>query len=138
LGRVGAAQSCFDEVIRYCADRKIYDKPLSAFQITQTKIANMATEITKAQLLVWRLGRMKDAGQMRPQHVSMAKRNNVRMALDVARECRTLLGANGITLEYQAGRHACNLETVLTYEGTEEIHGLILGHEFTGEAAYGA
>ena len=137
-GAVGAAQACFDEVIRYCNDRKIYDKPLGSFQITQTKLANMATEITKGQLLVWRLGRMKDAGQMRPQHVSMAKRNNVRMALDVARECRTLLGANGITLEYQAGRHACNLETVLTYEGTEEIHGLILGHEFTGHAAYGA
>lgn len=136
-GAVGAAQACFDEVIRYCADRKIYDKPLGGFQITQTKLANMATEITKGQLLVWRLGRMKDEGIMRPQHVSMAKRNNVRMALDVARECRTLLGANGITLEYQAGRHACNLETVLTYEGTEEIHGLILGHEFTGEAAYG-
>jgi glutaryl-CoA dehydrogenase len=100
------------------------------------KLAEMASEITKAQLLVWRLGRMKDEGPMSPQQVSMAKRNNVKIALDIAREARTLLGANGITLEYHSGRHACNLETVLTYEGTHEIHSLILGQAVTGVPAY--
>ncbi len=135
-GAVGAAQSCFDEACRYSQERHIYDKPLAGFQLTQDKLANMATEITKGQLLVWRLGRMKDEGTMRPVQVSLAKRNNVAMALDVARSARTLLGANGITLEFQSGRHACNLETVLTYEGTHEIHTLILGHEVTGVPAY--
>lgn len=135
-GAVGAAQACFDEALRYTQERQIFQKPLAAYQITQQKFAWMATEITKAQLLVWRLGRMKDAGTMKPHHVSMAKRNNVAMALDVARECRTLLGANGITLEYAAGRHACNLETVLTYEGTHEVHTLVLGHTITGIPAY--
>jgi glutaryl-CoA dehydrogenase len=135
-GAVGAAQACFDEARRYCLERQIFDKPLAAYQLTQKKLAEMATEITKAQLLVWRLGRMKDAGTMKPEHVSMAKRNNVAMALDIARECRSLLGANGITLEFQSGRHACNLETVITYEGTHEIHTLVLGHAITGLPAY--
>lgn len=135
-GAVGAAQACFDEVLRYTNKRIIHGRPLSAFQLTQDKLAEMGTEITKMQLMVWRLAQMKDAGTMRPQHVSMAKRNNVAKALEIARICRSLLGANGITLEYQTGRHMCNLETVLTYEGTHEIHSLILGEEFTGQSAY--
>lgn len=135
-GAVGAAQACFDEARRYSQEREIYDKPLAGFQLTQHKLAEMATEITKGQLLAWRLGRMKDDGTMRPVQVSLAKRNNVAMALDVARSARTLLGANGITLEFQSGRHACNLESVLTYEGSHEIHTLILGHEVTGVPAY--
>ncbi len=135
-GAVGAMQACFQEALRYTGERQIYDRPLSSFQLTQAKLAEIGTEITKGQLLVWRLGRLKDAGALKPQQVSMAKRNNVMKALEAARECRTMLGANGITLEYHAGRHACNLETVLTYEGTHEIHTLILGQAFTGEAAY--
>ena len=135
-GALGAALAGFAEARQYSLDRKIFDKPLAGYQITQVKLAEMATEITKAQLLVWRLGRMKDAGTMRPDQVSMAKRNNVAMALDVARSARTLLGANGITLEFHSGRHACNLETVLTYEGTHEVHTLVLGHAVTGIPAY--
>lgn len=135
-GAVGAAQACFDEVLRYTSERIIHGRPLSSFQLTQDKLADMGTEITKMQLLVWRLAQMKDAGTMTPQQVSMAKRNNAHKALEIARSCRSLLGANGITLEYQSGRHMCNLETVLTYEGTHEIHSLILGQAFTGEAAY--
>jgi glutaryl-CoA dehydrogenase len=135
-GAVGAAQACFDEALRYAKDRQIFDKPLASYQLTQKKLAEMATEITKGQLLVWKLAKMKDAGTMEPHHVSMAKRNNVAMALDIARECRSLLGANGITLEFQAGRHACNLETVITYEGTHEIHTLVLGQALTGIPAY--
>ncbi|HJM38676.1 MAG TPA: acyl-CoA dehydrogenase family protein [Planctomycetota bacterium] len=136
-GAVGAMQACFDEALRYTQERKIYDKPLAGFQLTADKLAEIATEITKAQLLAFRLGQMKDAGTMSPKHVSMAKRNNVAKALEIAHTCRTLLGANGITLEYQAGRHMCNLETVLTYEGTHEIHSLILGHALSGVAPYG-
>jgi len=135
-GALGAAQACFDEVLHYCLERQIFDKPLGAYQLTQAKLADMATEITKGQLLVWRLGRLKDEGKMTPQQVSMAKRNNVAAALDIARQCRGLLGANGITLEFQTGRHMCNLETVMTYEGTHEIHSLILGEAVTGLPAY--
>jgi glutaryl-CoA dehydrogenase len=135
-GAVGAAQACFDEVLRYTDERVIHQRPLSAYQLTQDKLAEIGTEITKMQLMVWRLAQLKDSGKMRPQHVSMAKRNNVNKALEISRTCRGLLGANGITLEYQTGRHMCNLETVLTYEGTHEIHSLILGHEFTGQSAY--
>ena len=136
-GVVGAMQACFDEALRYTQERKIYDKPLAGFQLTADKLAEIATEITKAQLLAWRLGTMKDGGTMTPQQVSMAKRNNVAKALEIAHSCRTMLGANGITLEYQSGRHLCNLETVLTYEGTHEIHSLILGHALSGVPAYG-
>jgi len=135
-GALGAAQACLFEAVDYTQQRQIYGRPLAAFQLTQQKIAEMATEITKAQLMVMRLGRMKDEGTMTPQQVSMAKRNNVKTALDIARDARTLLGANGITLEYHSGRHACNLETVLTYEGTHEIHTLIIGQAVTGCAAY--
>ncbi|MFK5955700.1 MAG: acyl-CoA dehydrogenase family protein [Planctomycetota bacterium] len=135
-GALGAAQACLFEAVDYTQQRQIYDRPLASFQLTQQKIAEMATEITKAQLLVLRLGRMKEEGTMTPQQVSMAKRNNVKIALDIARDARSLLGANGITLEYHSGRHACNLETVLTYEGTHEIHTLIIGQAVTGCAAY--
>ena len=135
-GGLGAAQACFDEVRNYTLQREVFGKPLAGFQITQEKLADMATEITKGQLLAWRLGRLKDAGQATPFRVSMAKRNNVHMALQIARTCRGMLGANGITLEYHVGRHMCNLETVLTYEGTHEIHTLALGEAVTGIQAY--
>lgn len=135
-GAVGAAQACFDEARRYCLEREVFDRPLAGFQITQEKLAEMASEITKAQLLVWRLGRLKDQGQATAVRVSLAKRNNVRMALEVARTCRSLLAASGITLEYHAGRHLCNLETVITYEGTHEIHTLVLGEAVTGIPAF--
>ncbi|MGB0684873.1 MAG: acyl-CoA dehydrogenase family protein [Planctomycetota bacterium] len=135
-GAIGAAQACFDEARRYTLEREVFDKPLAGFQITQVKLAEMATEISKGQLLMWRLGRLKEAGELTPQQVSLAKRNNVAVALDIAREARSLLGANGITLEYQAGRHMCNLETVKTYEGTHEIHSLVLGEAVTGIPAY--
>ncbi len=135
-GAVGAAQSCFQEARRYTLERQIFDRPLAGYQLTQEKLAGMASGITKGQLLAWRLGRLKEEGKLAPPQVSLAKRDNVRMALDVARSARTLLGANGITLEYHSGRHACNLETVLTYEGTEEIHTLILGQAVTGLPAF--
>lgn len=135
-GAVGAAQACFDEARRYSLDRQVFDKPLAGFQLTQDKLAQMGTEITKAQMLNWRLGRLKEAGEMTHSQVSMAKRNNVAMALDAARTCRTMLGANGVSLEFQVGRHACNLESVLTYEGTHEIHTLAIGAEITGIQAY--
>ncbi|TAH35808.1 MAG: acyl-CoA dehydrogenase [Planctomycetota bacterium] len=135
-GAIGAAQACFDEVRNYTLQRQVFDKPLAGFQLTQEKLADMATEITKAQLLAWRLGQLKERGQATPARVSMAKRNNVHMALQIARSARGLLGANGITLEYHTGRHLCNLETVLTYEGTHEIHTLTIGEAVTGIPAY--
>jgi len=135
-GATGAAMAVFDEALEYAKERVVFDKPLAAFQLPQQKLANMATDITLAQLLSLRLGRLKDAGRMTPQQVSMAKRNNVMKALEAARTCRDMLGANGISLEYQVGRHLCNLESVVTYEGTHDIHTLALGHELTGMAAY--
>ena len=135
-GAIGAAQACFDEARRYTLEREIFQKPLAAYQITQDKLAWMATEITKGQLLMERLGRLKDAGKLQPHQVSVAKRNNVDVAIKIARECRTLLGANGVTLEFQTGRHVCNLESVQTYEGTHEVHSLVIGHTVTGIPAY--
>ena len=135
-GGLGAALSCFDEALQYTKERIVFDKPLAGFQIPQQKLANIATEITKGQMLALRLGRLKDAGKMTPQQVSMAKRNNVHMALETARTVRDMLGANGISLEYQVGRHMCNLESVYTYEGTHDIHTLAIGHELTGIPAY--
>lgn len=131
-GVIGAAMACFDEVLSYAVERRMFGRPLASFQLTQAKLADMVTEITKAQLLAQKLGRMKDAGTMRPQHVSLAKRNNVRMALEIARTARGMLGANGISDEYQVMRHMCNLESVDTYEGTYEVHSLILGKSLTG------
>jgi glutaryl-CoA dehydrogenase len=135
-GVIGAALACFDEALRYTQEREIFDRPLAAFQLSQQKLVYMATEITKAQLLSLRLGRLKDQGQATPAMVSMAKMNNVDVALNIARLARDLLGANGIVDDYCPMRHMMNLETVRTYEGTHEIHTLVLGHELTGLPAY--
>jgi glutaryl-CoA dehydrogenase len=135
-GGLGAALACYDEALQYSKERIVFDKPLAGFQLPQKKLADIATEITKGQLLALRLGRLKDAGKMTSRQVSMAKRNNVAMALETARCLRDVLGANGITLEYHTGRHMCNLESVYTYEGTHDIHTLALGHELTGIPAY--
>ena len=131
-----AAEACFDEALRYSKQRIVFDKPLAGFQLAQKKLADMATDISLAQLLALRLGRLKDEGKFTSQQVSMAKRNNVDIALGAARTCRDMLGANGISLEYHTGRHMLNLESVVTYEGTHDIHTLALGHELTGIQAY--
>jgi glutaryl-CoA dehydrogenase len=135
-GALGAALACFDEALEYSKSRIVFDRPLAAFQIPQKKLADMATAITLGQLMALRLGRLKDEGSVTAAQVSMGKRNNVAMALDVARTCRDMLGANGISLEYQVGRHLCNLESVITYEGTHDIHTLALGQELTGHQAF--
>ena len=135
-GAIGAAMSCFDTALKYSKERIQFGKPLAAFQLTQKKLVEMATEISKAQLLSLHLGRMKDDGKIKPVHVSMGKMNNVAMALECARTSRSILGANGITGEYPIMRHMCNLESVYTYEGTHEVHTLILGQHLTGETAF--
>ena len=135
-GGVGAAMACYDEALRYAQQRIMFGRPIAQTQLQQQRLADMLTEITKAQLLVLQLGRLKDAGTMTPQQVSLAKRNNVNMATECAREARRLLGANGILAEYHSMRHMANLESVYTYEGTHDIHGLILGQEITGLPAY--
>jgi glutaryl-CoA dehydrogenase len=135
-GAIGAAMSCFDTALKYSKERVQFGRPLAGFQLTQKKLAEMATEISKAQLLCLHLGRMKDAGTLRPVHVSMGKMNNVAMALECARTSRGILGANGITGEYPIMRHMCNLESVYTYEGTHEVHTLVLGQHLTGESAF--
>ena len=135
FGTVGAAQAVFDEANRYSQVRIQFDRPIARFQLVQNKLVWMANEITKGQLLAWRLGQMKEAGTMKHYHVSMAKRNNCWMALECCRLARDILGANGITDEYQTMRHMCNLESVITYEGTHDIHALIIGRELTGEDA---
>ncbi len=136
-GAIGAAQACYDEALHYTKGREQFGKPLAAFQLVQAKLAQMVSEITKMQLVAWRLGRLKEAGAARPQHVSLAKRNNVGEALKIARVARDMLGANGITAEYQCMRHMCNLESVFTYEGTNDIHTLVLGQDVTGISAFG-
>jgi len=135
-GAIGAAMACYDEAVRYAKDRVMFGKPIGATQIQQVRLAEMLTEITKAQCLVLQLGRLKDAGSMTPQQVSLAKRNNVNMACECAREARRLLGANGILVEYHSMRHLANLESVYTYEGTHDMHSLILGEQITGLAAF--
>jgi glutaryl-CoA dehydrogenase len=135
-GGVGAAQACYDEALNYTKSRTQFDKPLAAFQLVQAKLAQMVTDITGMQLIAWRLGKLKEAGQARPQQVSLAKRHNIGTALKIARTARDMLGANGITAEYQCMRHMCNLESVFTYEGTNDIHTLILGEDVTGIAAF--
>jgi glutaryl-CoA dehydrogenase len=135
-GAMGAARACFDSALEYSKTRVQFDKPIGGFQLTQEKLVNMMLEINKGTLLALHLGRMKDQGTLAPQHVSLGKLNNVREALAIAREARTILGANGITLEYPVIRHANNLESVLTYEGTSEIHTLILGETLTGLKAF--
>ena len=135
-GAVGAAMACYDEAVSYAKTRVMFGRPIGGFQLQQLRLAEMLTEITKAQLLCLQLGRLKDLGTMTPQQVSLAKRNNVSMATDVARETRRLLGANGILAEYQAMRHLANLESVYTYEGTHDVHTLVLGQEITGISAF--
>jgi glutaryl-CoA dehydrogenase len=135
-GAVGAAMACFHEALEYSKERVQFDKPIAGYQLTQRKLADIATEITLAQLLVLKLGRLKDEGVAGFQQISMAKRNNVRKALEIAREARGILGANGISGEYQTMRHMCNMESVDTYEGTYDIHTLIIGHALTGIEAY--
>ena len=136
FGAVGAARDCIDAAQSYVGDREIFGKPLASYQLTQAKLADMTLELGKGMLLAIQLGRMKDAGTIRPEQVSLGKLNNVREAITIARECRTLLGANGITLEYPVLRHANNLESVLTYEGTSEVHQLTIGKALTGVAAF--
>jgi glutaryl-CoA dehydrogenase len=128
--------SCFETAREYALSRIQFDKPIASFQLVQNKLAIMLTEIVKGQLIVWRAGRLKDEGKLDFAQVSLAKRNNVAAALDIAREARDILGANGITDEYSVGRHMMNLETVKTYEGTHDIHALILGQRITGIPAY--
>lgn len=135
-GAVGAAMACYDEAVRYARNRVMFGKPIGGFQLQQARLADMLTEITKAQLLSLQLGRLKDQGKVTPEQVSLAKRNNVNIATEVARETRRLLGANGILAEYQAMRHLANLESVYTYEGTHDVHTLILGQEITGLSAF--
>ena len=135
-GPIGSAIACLREVIAYTADRKLFGRPLAANQTIQIRLADMARRITTAQLLSLQLGRLKDAGRMAQQQVSLAKWNNVRMALDIARDCRDILGAAGITVEHETIRHMLNLESVITYEGTETVHQLVIGRELTGINAF--
>lgn len=135
-GAIGAAMDCYDSARRYAAERIQFEKPIASFQLVQKKLAEMLTEITKAQLLAWRLGKLKDEGKATSAQISLAKRNNVAMALEIAREARQIHGGMGITGEYPIMRHMMNLESVITYEGTHDIHLLILGNEITGIAAF--
>jgi glutaryl-CoA dehydrogenase len=135
-GVLGAAMACYHEALNYALTRIQFDKPIASFQLIQAKLANMLTEITKAQLLALQVGRLKDEGKAQPVQISMAKMNNVAVALQIARVARDILGASGITYEYQTGRHMLNLESVNTYEGTEDIHRLIIGHHITGIPAF--
>jgi glutaryl-CoA dehydrogenase len=135
-GAMGAARTCFATALGYARTREQWGRPIGGFQLTQEKLANMALELSKGSLLALHLGRMKDEGRLRPQHVSLGKLNNVREALGIAREARSILGASGITLEYPVIRHMNNLESVYTYEGTNEIHTLIVGEDLTGLRAY--
>ncbi len=135
-GAVGAASACYETAVDYAKNRVMFSRPIGGYQLVQRKLVYMITEITKAQLLCLRLGKLKDGGKMRPEHVSMAKMNNVSMALETARLARDILGANGITDDYPVIRHMLNLETVNTYEGTEDIHRLTIGRDITGLSAF--
>jgi glutaryl-CoA dehydrogenase len=135
-GGVGSAQAVFEEALAYARDRVVFGKPIAASQIQQQKLVWMASEITKGQLLALRLGRLKDEGKVTPAQISLGKRNNIWVARECARLAREILGASGITDEYQAGRHLCNIESVYTYEGTHDIHTLILGEALTGHSAF--
>ncbi len=136
FGALGAARDCLETAISYAGEREIFDRPLAAYQLTQAKLADMSLELGKGMLLALHLGRLKDAGRLESEQVSLGKLNNVREAIAIARECRTLLGAAGITLEHPVLRHANNLESVLTYEGTSEVHQLVIGRALTGESAF--
>ncbi|MPZ95733.1 MAG: acyl-CoA dehydrogenase [Propionibacteriales bacterium] len=136
FGALGAARDCLETTIAYAGERQVFGKPLTAYQLTQAKLADMTLELGKGMLLALHLGRLKDAGTLRPEQVSLGKLNNVREAIAIARECRTILAASGITLDYPVMRHANNLESVLTYEGTSEVHQLVIGQALTGESAF--
>ena len=136
FGAIGAAMSCYETALEYAKDRKQFSRPIAGYQLVQQKLVHMLSEITKAQCLTLRLGRLKESGKIKPPHISLAKRNNVHMALEIARMARDVLGANGIMYEYPVGRHMMNLETVYTYEGTHDIHNLILGRWITGIQAF--
>ena len=136
FGSVGSARACFECALDYARERIVFGKPIAGYQLTQAKLAEMALEINRATLVALHLGRMKDDGTLRPEHVSLGKMGNVRGAIEVARSARTILGANGVTLEYPVIRHVNNLESVLTYEGTHEIHTLVVGQALTGENAF--
>lgn len=135
-GALGAARDCLDTALEYTVNRSQFGRPLAGFQLTQAKLADMAVELQKSYLLALHLGRLADAGQLQPEQVSVGKLNNVREAIAIARTCRTLLGANGISGEYPIMRHANNLESVLTYEGTSEVHQLVIGQKLTGLSAF--
>ena len=135
-GAVGAAMACYDEALSYAKDRVQFSRPIAGYQLVQRKLVDMVSEITKAQLLCLRLGRLKEAGRLTPGQISLAKRNNVAIARDIARDARDILGANGVTDEYQCGRHMLNLESVYTYEGTHDIHTLVVGQDVTGLPAF--
>jgi len=135
-GVLGAAVACYESALEYAKARVQFDRPIAGYQLTQEKLVNMLTEITKAQLMALQLGRLKDRGKASSNQISMAKMNNVRETLKIAREARSILGANGISLEYPVMRHMNNLETVFTYEGTNEIHLLAVGEEITGHSAF--
>ncbi|MFN8185817.1 MAG: acyl-CoA dehydrogenase family protein [Gaiellales bacterium] len=135
-GAVGAGRACFEAALDYAKERIVFGKPISSYQLTQQKLAEMALELNRATLASLHIGRMKDAGTLRPEHVSLGKMGNVRGALEVARSARTILGGNGITLEYPVIRHMNNLESVLTYEGTHEVHTLVVGNALTGVQAF--
>jgi glutaryl-CoA dehydrogenase len=136
FGAVGSMMACYDEALSYAKDRVQFSRPIAGYQLVQRKLVDMVQEITKAQLLCLRLGRLKEAGKLTPQQISLAKRNNVHFAREVARDARDILGANGVTDEYQCGRHMLNLESVYTYEGTHDIHTLVVGQDVTGLAAF--
>ena len=136
FGAVGAAMACYDEALSYAKDRVMFSRPIAGYQLVQRKLVDMVADITKSQLLCWRLGRLKEADRLQPAQVSLAKRENVAMARDIARDARDILGANGVTDEYQCGRHMLNLESVYTYEGTHEVHTLVLGKAITGIDAF--
>lgn len=135
-GVIGAAKDCFATARDYATDREQFGKPIGSFQIQQEKLAEMATQITTSELLTYRIAELKERGELRPEHVSMAKRNNVRTAQDQSRVAREMLGGNGITTDYSPMHHMANIETVYTYEGTHDIHSLILGHDLTGIPAF--
>jgi glutaryl-CoA dehydrogenase len=135
-GAIGAAMDCYDTALRYAKERVQFGRPIAGFQLQQKKLAEMITEITKAQLLVWRLGTLKNENRATPGQISMGKRNSVETAINIAREARQILGGMGITGEYSIMRHMMNLESVITYEGTHDIHLLITGMDITGEDAF--
>ena len=136
FGTMGAARECLETALRYAMEREQFDKPIAAFQLTQQKLVDMSLELDKGMLLALQLGRLKDAEKITPEQISVGKLNNAREALAIARECRSILGGNGITLEYPIIRHMNNLESVFTYEGTNEMHTLVIGQALTGISAF--